>query len=198
MSPSGQVPFIKCGAFVISEFNPIVQFVGKKGISLSKKNDDSVNDMNTYLDMIDKVLANGEYYICWFDGETIKQHTWPRYSYFQPWPLDLILFYTKKYEVRKKLKSSTSLYNMRLNQVLEQMNDCLQALSNLLQDNNKFFYGRKPTELDALVYGHLSALHNCNLIGGKLKQMVEDYPNLLQFRQRIEETYFQTWNSNVK
>lgn len=30
MSPSGKLPFIKCGAFVIADLDPIVSFVGNK------------------------------------------------------------------------------------------------------------------------------------------------------------------------
>ncbi|KAH9639519.1 hypothetical protein HF086_006492 [Spodoptera exigua] len=37
MSPSGRVPFIKCGAFVVSELEPIVQFAANKGVSLCGK-----------------------------------------------------------------------------------------------------------------------------------------------------------------
>lgn len=196
MSPSGQVPFIKCGAFVISEFNPIVEFVGKKGIFLNRKLDESASDINTYLDMIDKVLSNAEYYVCWFHHDSVRAHTWPRYSSPHPWPLDTILFYSKKQAIKKKLKTSP-MYNMTIDQVLDQVDDCLQALSNLLQDNRKFFYGRKPTELDALVFGHVSALSATNLVNNRLQNMVANYPNLLQFYQKVKETYFQTWSSNV-
>lgn len=30
MSPSGKLPFIKCGAFVVADLDPIVSFVGNK------------------------------------------------------------------------------------------------------------------------------------------------------------------------
>jgi len=30
MSPSGKLPFIKCGAYVVADLDPIVSFVGNK------------------------------------------------------------------------------------------------------------------------------------------------------------------------
>lgn len=61
MSPSGKVPFIKCGAFVISELEPIVQFVSNKGISLTADLDrDQKSDMRAYMSIIHTVLMNAE------------------------------------------------------------------------------------------------------------------------------------------
>lgn len=61
MSPSGKVPFIKCGAFVISELEGIVQFVDNKGISLSSDlEDDDRSRMRAYMSLIHSVLENAE------------------------------------------------------------------------------------------------------------------------------------------
>lgn len=61
MSPSGKVPFIKCGAFLISELEPIAQFVDTKGISLSGDLDkDKKDDMRAYMSLIRNVLENAE------------------------------------------------------------------------------------------------------------------------------------------
>lgn len=61
MSPSGKVPFIKCGAFVISELEPIVQFVTNKGITLTAELDrEEKADMRAYMSIIHTVLMNAE------------------------------------------------------------------------------------------------------------------------------------------
>lgn len=61
MSPSGKVPFIKCGAFLISELEPIVQFVEKKGISLTNDLDkEQKNDMRAYMSLIHNVFESAE------------------------------------------------------------------------------------------------------------------------------------------
>ncbi|KAF5285676.1 hypothetical protein FQA39_LY16540 [Lamprigera yunnana] len=61
MSPSGKVPFIKCGAFVISELESIVQFINTKGISLTiDLKPDQKSDMRAYMSLVHNVLENAE------------------------------------------------------------------------------------------------------------------------------------------
>lgn len=61
MSPSGKVPFIKCGAFLISELEPIVLFVEKKGITLTSELDkDQKDDMRAYMSLIHNVFETAE------------------------------------------------------------------------------------------------------------------------------------------
>ncbi|XP_023329232.1 metaxin-2 [Eurytemora carolleeae] len=52
MSPSGRLPFIKAGAFVVAEMDPIVSFVNTKGISLTGNLDNSQKaDMRAYMSL---------------------------------------------------------------------------------------------------------------------------------------------------
>lgn len=61
MSPSGRVPFIKCGAFVVSELEPIVQFAANKGVTLcSKLSTEEKAEMRAYMSLITNVLVNAE------------------------------------------------------------------------------------------------------------------------------------------
>lgn len=61
MSPSGKVPFIKCGAFVVSELEGIVQFVNSKGVSLTSDMDkEAKSDMRAYMSLIHNVLESAE------------------------------------------------------------------------------------------------------------------------------------------
>lgn len=61
MSPSGKVPFIKAGAFVVSELEAIVQFVNNKGITLTEKLDPEMkSDMRAYMSLVHNVLEVAE------------------------------------------------------------------------------------------------------------------------------------------
>lgn len=61
MSPTGKVPFIKAGAFVVPEFEGIVQFVNNKGISLSSDLEpEQKSDMRAYMSLVHNVLENAE------------------------------------------------------------------------------------------------------------------------------------------
>jgi metaxin-2, putative len=55
------VPFIKCGAVVVSELLPIVSFVEKKGYSLTQKlRPELTSTMAAYIDMVNNVLLSAE------------------------------------------------------------------------------------------------------------------------------------------
>lgn len=61
MSPTGKVPFIKCGAFLVAELEGIVTFVGQKGISLTEHLDpEQKADLRAYIALINNVLGSAE------------------------------------------------------------------------------------------------------------------------------------------
>ncbi|MCL4145010.1 UNVERIFIED_CONTAM: hypothetical protein GTU68_029033 [Idotea baltica] len=105
MSPSSRVPFIRAGAFVVAELDPIVAFVGNKGISLTESLDSSERaDMRAYMSLVNNVLGSAELYISWIDLKTYEEVTRPRYGSVYPWPLNRILTYQKWQQVTRKLK----------------------------------------------------------------------------------------------
>ncbi|XP_050678572.1 uncharacterized protein LOC126974898 isoform X3 [Leptidea sinapis] len=156
MSPSGRVPFIKCGAFVVSELEPIVQFAAHKGVSLcSKLGNEEKAELRAYMSLITNVLVNAELYISWVDQETYNTVTKIRNSSVYPWPLGWLQTRSKRNSVIKRLKA-LHWYDKTLDQVLADVEQCCNSLSQRLGDKD-FFFGT-PTPLDALIYGHIRAL----------------------------------------
>ncbi|XP_077484120.1 metaxin-2-like isoform X2 [Amblyomma americanum] len=147
ISPSGNVPVLKCGPFVIAEMDPIVAFVNTKGIQLTQNlTVQQKADIRAYMSLINTVLVNAELYICWANDET----------YYE---------------------------------VFEEVQSCCAALSERLGQNN-YFFGDKPTELDALTFGHLYCLMTIDLLDGRLGQIVSGFSNLVDFCHRVESQYF--------
>ncbi|KAJ2724183.1 hypothetical protein GGI07_002137 [Coemansia sp. Benny D115] len=69
--------------------------------------------------------------------------------------------------------------------VYKQANMCLEALSKKL-GQNEYFFGDKPTMLDAVVYGYLSLIIYPELPQNTLKNITTSkYPNLLNLCHRI-------------
>ncbi|KAI5643689.1 outer mitochondrial membrane transport complex protein domain-containing protein [Phthorimaea operculella] len=156
MSPSGRVPFIKCGAFVVSELEPIAQFAANKGVSLcAKLGTEEKAEMRAYMSLITNVLVNAELYISWIDNETFNQVTKVRNSSVYPWPLGWLQTRAKRNNVAKRLKA-LHWHDKTLDQVLADVEQCCNSLSQRLGDKDYFF--GTPTPLDALVYGHIRAL----------------------------------------
>ncbi|KAF9419153.1 hypothetical protein HW555_004238 [Spodoptera exigua] len=157
MSPSGRVPFIKCGAFVVSELEPIVQFAANKGVSLcGKLSTEEKAEMRAYMSLITNVLVNAELYISWVDNETFNAVTKVRNSSVYPWPLGWLQTRAKRNAVIKRLKA-LHWYDKTIDQVLADVEQCCNSLSQRLGDRD-YFFGNSPTPLDALVYGHMRAI----------------------------------------
>ncbi|XP_025081781.1 metaxin-2-like isoform X2 [Pomacea canaliculata] len=189
MSPSGKVPFIHVGAFLVSELDPIIAFVNAKGFALtSHLSDIERSEMRAYMAMIDNILVNAELYLAWLDETVSSEVTRPRYGCPYPWPLNWILPLRKQSEVRARL-SSNGWKDKNMKQVCEEVRICCQALSERL-DQQQYFFGDKPTELDALVFGHLYTLITTELPVGQFADIIQQFSNLTNFCKHIEEEYF--------
>ncbi|XP_018971492.1 metaxin-2 [Cyprinus carpio] len=189
MSPSGKVPFIQVGNQVVSELGPIVQFTKAKGHSLSDGLDDVQRaEMKAYMELVNNMLLTAELYIQWCDDYTATEISRPRYSSPYSWPLNHILAYQKQWEVRRKM-NVIGWSGKSLEQVYEDVSQCCQALSQRL-GTQPYFFNKQPTELDALVFGHLFTILTTQLTNDELAEKVKSYTNLLSFCHRIEHTYF--------
>uniref|UniRef100_A0A8C2F562 Metaxin 2 n=2 Tax=Cyprinus carpio TaxID=7962 RepID=A0A8C2F562_CYPCA len=184
MSPSGKVPFIQVGNQVVSELGPIVQFTKAKGHSLSDGLDDVQRaEMKAYMELVNNMLLTAEVQTC-----TRPHISRPRYSSPYSWPLNHILAYQKQWEVRRKM-NVIGWSGKSLEQVYEDVSQCCQALSQRL-GTQPYFFNKQPTELDALVFGHLFTILTTQLTNDELAEKVKSYTNLLSFCHRIEHTYF--------
>ncbi|KAK0166006.1 hypothetical protein PV328_004468 [Microctonus aethiopoides] len=190
MSPSGRVPFIQCGAFLISDFDNIVRFIGNKGTALSHDlSPDEKADMRAYMSLINNGLGNAEQYVCWLDPMIVDSVTKKRHGSVYPWPLNHILNWQKQRQVTKKLKV-LGLYNKTIDEIYDEINTCCIALSDRL-DDKKYFYGDKgPKELDALVFGHLYTILTTPIPGNRLAEIVHRFPDLVDLCKRIEKSFF--------
>ncbi|KAH1015156.1 metaxin-2 [Dendroctonus ponderosae] len=189
MSPTGKVPFIKVGRFVTAELEGIVQFVNGKDISLTDKLDnEQKSDLRAYMSLIKNVIEVAELYYCWNDRETYNEVTSVRNGSVYPWPLNHIKNIEKKHQVVKKLKV-LDWYHKTIEEVHQEVQSCCEAL-NVRLDNKPYFFAEGPTELDALVFGHLFTILTTPLTRKDLAKIVRRYPPLIDLVKRIEIDYF--------
>nr|CAD7424284.1 unnamed protein product [Timema monikensis] len=178
MSPSGRVPFIKCGAFLISELDPIISFVNNKGISLVDKLDSSDKaDMRAYMSLVNTVLGSAEMYICWCDETCYNEVTKPRYGSVYPWPLNRYLPYQKKQHVVKKLA------------VLGWSQKSLDEVITLVPLPSPV---PRPSDIDALLYGHLYTILITPIpqINDKLANIIRGHKPLIKFVKHMDRKFF--------
>ncbi|XP_075218438.1 metaxin-2 isoform X2 [Lycorma delicatula] len=190
MSPSGKVPFIKCGAFLVPELDNIIVHVQSKDISLTADLDSVQKaDMRAFMSLVNYILFNAELYITWCDPEVYDKVTWPRNSSVYPWPLCYILTYNKRQRILKRLKALHWYDKKSLEDVYVEVYNCCKALSDRLGDQN-FFFGDKPTELDALVFAHIFTIISTPLPTNKFAGIIRNFSNIVSHCQRIEKMFF--------
>ncbi|XP_043497411.1 metaxin-2-like [Polistes fuscatus] len=194
MSPTGSLPFIKCGAFVLSEFDNIVSFISNKGTSLSNflKPEDK-SDMKAYISLVNNVFVNAELYICWVDPTTLEEVTKQRHGSVYPWPLNHYLNWQKRKQVIKRL-NVLGWYNKTLKEVADEVQNCCVILSERLNERNFFFGNENPNELDALVFGHIFTIITTPLPNNVLANIVKNFPSLVNLCKRIENSIFPSTN----
>uniref|UniRef100_A0A2I2YM42 Metaxin-2 n=1 Tax=Gorilla gorilla gorilla TaxID=9595 RepID=A0A2I2YM42_GORGO len=146
-------------------------------------------EMKAYMELVNNMLLTAELYLQWCDEATVGEITHARYGSPYPWPLNHILAYQKQWEVKRKMKA-IGWGKKTLDQVLEDVDQCCQALSQRL-GTQPYFFNKQPTELDALVFGHLYTILTTQLTNDELSEKVKNYSNLLAFCRRIEQHYFE-------
>ena len=75
------------------------------------------------------------------------------------------------------------------------METCCRALSERLE-NSAYFFGNRPTELDALVFGHIFSILTTPLSDNRAKNIVQQFVNLTRLCENIERDYFERLNSS--
>ncbi|XP_073983536.1 metaxin-2-like isoform X2 [Rhodnius prolixus] len=186
MSPSGRVPFIKCGACLVSDLEPIASFVANKGISLTSHLDPTQkSDMRAYMSLVNNVLGNAENYLIWCDNDTYTNITKPRYGSVHPFPLNHILPYSRRQTVIKRLRA-LGWYEKSLDKVYDEIDRACNALSERLEKAD-YFFGDTPCELDALIFGHVYSILTFPSFkaGANLAEKLRIYDPILNHCKRI-------------
>ncbi|XP_031779549.1 metaxin-2 isoform X3 [Nasonia vitripennis] len=191
MSPSAKVPFIKCGAFVIPDYDNIVSFISSKGASLSEglSEEDKVN-LRAYQSLVNNVLHNAELYVCWCHEDTYNSITKNRHGSVYPWPLNHLLNWQKRNQITKRL-NVLGYATKTLKEIFDDVEKCCEALSERLEDK-MYFFGDSPNELDALVFSHVHTLTTSNLPSPiqELAAIIRRYPLLIDHAYLINKCFF--------
>ena len=125
---------------------------------------------------------------------TLEEVTQPRHGSVHPWPLSLVLNWQKRSAVTKRL-GALGWTSKSMDDVYSEIENCCRALSERLE-SSPYFFGNRPTELDALVFGHIFSLLTTPLPDNKAKNIVQNFGNLVKLCENIERDYFEKLNSS--
>lgn len=186
-----KLPVVQIGAFLHSEFEPIINLMEHKKMSLTENfSNDDKDDLVTHMSLVDQILTNAELYITWCNEVVLKEITKKRYGSVYAFPLNHIQTWRKRRAVLKQL-NFYDWKNLTFDEVVEKVDKLCQSLVMKLK-NQEYFFGNSPCELDALVFGHLFCIFTMELpvSVSSLKETINKYSALTQFCARIEKKYF--------
>uniref|UniRef100_A0A1B6CDZ3 Metaxin glutathione S-transferase domain-containing protein n=1 Tax=Clastoptera arizonana TaxID=38151 RepID=A0A1B6CDZ3_9HEMI len=190
MSPNGEVPFLKFGSVVISGFKPMVDFLLTKNIGLPLKenlNSLQVVERDLIMSMCTLTFENAEKYFIWFQDAN-KTLSESRYGSKYPWPLNIIKVRRKVASVHKQLYFA-GWSSKTQEDVLKEVDLCCRTLSINMQ-SNQFIFGKNPSVLDALLFGHIFAIISTKLPNELLKEVIFSYPKLICYSKFVEHYFW--------
>ncbi len=97
---------IKCGAFVVSELDGIVQLAQAKGTSVTQYlNAAERADLRAYMSLVHNVLGNALLYFTWLDDDVYNKYTKQRVGSPYNFPLKYLLPWTLRRKVKSQLNA---------------------------------------------------------------------------------------------
>ncbi|CAL1531483.1 unnamed protein product [Lymnaea stagnalis] len=193
-SPSGNFPVLRHGNSAYSRVTDIFTFLRKEhwGNDSHLTTKESA-DVIAFCAMLEEKLLPALLHLWWMDDKTYVDITRPWYAKAIPFPLSLFVPQQrqKRAEVRVLLtKGGDHITDAETeSKIYKEAKECLNLLSYKLGDK-EFMFGRKPSSLDAMVFGYLTPLLKAPLSSNTLQSHLQQCTNLCQLCNSILTTYF--------
>ncbi|XP_056397569.1 metaxin-3 isoform X2 [Hyla sarda] len=192
---SSQVPVLLHEDDIITQPVNIISFLRKQ-----RYNADYVlsaregSDTLAYIALLEEKLLPALLHTFWVDTDNYSGVTRPWYASHIPFPLNIYLPGKMYREILNRIletKGKPPLYSMNEveAQIYKDAKECLNLFSNRL-GTAQFFFGDKPTTLDAFVFGFLAPLYKTRLIKVQLQEHLKQLPNLCDFCDHVLCIYF--------
>lgn len=192
-SPNGTLPVLRQGAEKFTSFQSMVSFLDSKKYSADVKlTPIQKSECFAINKLLEGKLHPALLYTWWVDETNYTELTRPWYASVLPFPFNY--YYPGRYEREAKKYIETMFIDdeditLIETHLLSDAQKCLTSLSVRLGEE-KYFFGKSPTSLDALVYSYIAPLavvpfHQC-----ALQNHLKACPNLMAFVSRISVGHF--------
>lgn len=193
VAPKGKLPFIEDAGEKIADSAVILDYLTTKyQVTLDNELTD---EQKAQAHFITQSLDEGLYW-CLVHSRWSIDESWPfvKDAFFGtlPAPISWIVPNMVRKSVIKNLHGQ-GIGRHSQSEILAKADQTLVSLSAMLADND-YIFGDKPTSLDATLYAHLCEFISTKYDSGyesDLMKKAKSYPNLVNYCQRIENTYYQ-------
>ncbi|EEC14182.1 metaxin, putative [Ixodes scapularis] len=151
------------------------------------------SDVRAYTAMLRQKLKPALLYLWWVDAKNYVELTRPWYARALAFPLNYVLPGQMQRDAMAALQCKLELLDLEGKQaetaLLKEAQECLTTLSQRL-GKDTFFFGKRPTSLDAVVFAHLAPLLKAPFPNAALQNHLKACENLAAFVGRILQQYF--------
>lgn len=181
MSPSGKLPFL-----ILTTNDVLVDDSIEKHVTdmysdnLGRINEQQEADSQSFIALADTKLRNALLYNLWCEPAN-ESITYNKYVGHYAKPLDKLLFQKYKKLAVNELLTRKPVLNKE--EIYQEADEALIAISNALGDSKYFFGSSLPTFVDAVVFSYIHVILNIPL------NEVQVQSNLVKYSERIYNDY---------
>ncbi|KAF9427574.1 hypothetical protein BGZ94_004633 [Podila epigama] len=197
MSPTGELPMLHDGKNWIAGTNRIIRYLSKTGYNANEHlNSEELAKTAAYTALVDESLTDALLFSWFADSDNFLGATRKAYSKLLSFPTRYILPIQMRKSAVQRVKKyggdveSGTLVKAENTKIYDLARDCYRVLDRKLGEN-EFFFGVRPTSLDAKVFGFL-ALQLFPEIPNPRFQMIltSQFPRLVAYCNRCREEFF--------
>eukprot|EP00039_Didymoeca_costata_P030039 m.27655 g.27655 ORF g.27655 m.27655 type:complete len:294 (+) comp7916_c0_seq3:70-951(+) len=145
--------------------------------------------------MLTSMLYPAIQHFLWLDPKNYQDVTRPSYATSLPFPLAAFILPTMVSKARAVTHSNDEL------EIKQKASQCLETLADLL-GSSKYFYGNRPSSIDAIVFGYIGIILRSSLPHAALRLEVNTHPKLVEWFENLEKEYFRDvlrdYNEKIK
>uniref|UniRef100_A0A0N4ZMG4 GST C-terminal domain-containing protein n=1 Tax=Parastrongyloides trichosuri TaxID=131310 RepID=A0A0N4ZMG4_PARTI len=193
ISPSKELPYFKIEDNTakkidnITEFPKFVEYARKCAFQIvldSELTATQKSEVDTYFSFLKKTLHPAIIHSLWNDESNYSALTHKWYSSKMSFPKNFFYLERRVASEREYLKAK----NLSTTEIIKTAMRTITQLSNKLGDK-KYFFGDKPSSLDALIFGYLAPLLKLPLPSDRLQIHLQACSNLVRFIESIISIY---------
>lgn len=145
------------------------------------------SEARAYMTLVERDIEPARLYECWIDDANYDDFV----AALRKSPDNNAAFPMNRLQMYLTRRRYIGLFGKESRQkIYERTEKALSALSTRLGEGKRYFYGDKPTALDAVVFGQLAASLYAPLPCAKFRSLIASQPNLVKFCEGIQSEYF--------
>ncbi|KAK9905474.1 hypothetical protein WJX75_000427 [Coccomyxa subellipsoidea] len=194
-SPSGQLPALEHGLDMIEgvgdEFasaRAIISYLQSHGSDLDAHLTTAQKaELLAFTALVEAKLEPATQYTTWCEAESYNRHTRVAYAAGLPLPLNYWIPWNQRRAIMRKFVGTSQA------QVYEDAGRAYVALEEHLRSNSgkgSYFFGSRPSSLDAATFAHLAFHHGAPVSAPELRQKLAGHPTLVAYVDRISREVF--------